>query len=87
MRITRKDLEIACNRLNEVAGTPKEYGLTELHIGHYTISGAYGGYALYQLSGTSGCVDDVFRSGHIKARELYGLIHAYMQGITVSKSV
>ena len=84
-RITRKDLEIVCNRLNIVAGTPKEYGLTDDHIGHYTISGAYGGYALHQLVGTGGCIRDVFHSGHIKARELYGLIHAYIQGIETSK--
>lgn len=87
-RITRKDLDRACNRLNTLTGAPSdsytrnaETGKLTANIDNYHISSAYGGYALNKMANESGGVHDVLRMGHIPARELYNLIHAYIGGI------
>lgn len=81
MRITRKDLEILVNRLNVEAKTPLEWP----KIGHYCLSCAYGGYSLHQLVNEKGGVRDVFNCGHIKGRELYQMICAYILGLNEAK--
>jgi hypothetical protein len=86
-RITKKDCEIAANRLNVELGMPHTYcgerieGRFNANIGHYTISCAYGGYALHQVTSSGGGIRDVFSSGHMPARELYGKIHAMLAGV------
>ena len=55
--------------------------LLTANVGTYVISGAYGGWALHQMANESGGQRDVLSSGHIPARELFNLIHAYWRGM------
>ena len=93
-RITRKNLENLVNTLNKVTGHSTEaYSNNAEHlstgrpltanIGTYVISGAYGGWALHQMDNESGGERDVLSTGHIPARELFNLIHAYWRGMEV----
>lgn len=50
-------------------------------VGMFYIDGAYGGWALEQIVSEGGGVRDVFRCGHVPARELYGLIRAYLTAL------
>ena len=83
-RITRKDLDQACRVLNTRAGfadTPLWRRVEDRNvatIGMFYVEGAYGGWALYQMVNDGGGVRDVFRNGFAPARELYGLMRAYM---------
>jgi hypothetical protein len=54
--------------------------------GVYFISGAYGGYALHKMHESTGEYD-VFRMGHIPARQLSELIDAYMRGIREAMNI
>lgn len=83
MRITSKDLEILVNKLNVEANTLLEYP----KIGHYCLSCAYGGYSLHQLVNEKGAVRDVFTCGHIKGKELYQMIYAYILGLQTTSRV
>lgn len=83
MRITQKDLTAIIYRLNLEANTPLDYG----EIGHYCLSCAYGGYSLHQLVNEKGGVMDIFNSGHIKGRELYQMINAYILGICEGRTI
>lgn len=85
-RITRKDLDRLASRINEATGSPlttwtrgADDRLTA-SPGNYHIDGAYGGYALHRMSNTSGGVSDVFGMGHMPARELHGLMYAFLIG-------
>ncbi len=85
-RITRSFLEAKVRTLNSMMGTPMESSRLVndkyvSNVGNFHISGAYGGYCLHRMSNESGGVSDVFSIGHIPARELAGLISAYMAGI------
>ena len=50
------------------------------NAGTYTLSGAYGGWNLCQMT-EGGGERDVFSHGHIKTRELWREINAYIKGI------
>ena len=86
-RITQKMLERQVDRLNKLTGnslkpwTRNESGKYCAQIGNFHIEGAYGGVSLFQMEKEPGGVHDIFRTGHIPKRELYGLINAYMEGI------
>ena len=83
-RITRADLDGAVDLLNRIAGTPTRpyrFGSLAANIGNYHLDGAYGGWALHQMADESGDVRDIFNMGHMPARELYNLIHAYRKGM------
>ena len=91
-RITEKDLEGACLRLNQITGSPvapylnnPETGKYEPQAGCYHLSHAYGGVCLHRMSMTPGCsgVDSPLRTGHIPKRELFGLIHAFINGVSL----
>ena len=56
-------------------------------VGMFYVDGAYGGWSLYRMMNEAGGVTDVLRSGHVPARELYGLMHAYLEGIDAATSV
>jgi hypothetical protein len=45
------------------------------------LSGAYGGVALHRMYNAGGGVSDVFGSGHMSKRELYGRMHAFIRGM------
>jgi hypothetical protein len=78
-RITRRDLEAVCTRINRIAIQESEPAYNT--AGAYHIDGAYGGWALYRWTGDHGAVSDVFRSGHMPARELYNRMQAYIDGL------
>lgn len=89
-RITRKNLDACVDMLNRMTNSPPESyvevdGRWKAQPGNFHISGAYGGYALHRMCNEGGGVSDVFNSGHMKARELYELIHAFRRGIEFSK--
>ena len=90
---TIKQLESLVKHLNETLGSPIDSytlqpdGKYKANIGNYHLSGAYGGYALHRIASLGGGVDDIFSCGHIPKRELYDRIHAYIDGINLSKSL
>lgn len=86
MRTTRKHLENKAAHLNKIMGQPAEYMTNgAINPGHYSISGAYGGYALHQTVNTSGGVRDVFGTGHTPAGNLAALMSAFILGIQEPK--
>lgn len=85
-RITIKHLEAKAEWLNKLTDQPetpyiKEDGRLKAQIGNYNISQAYGGYCLHQMFNDGGAVSDIFRCGHVPARELAYRMDAYMEGI------
>ena len=84
-RITRKDLDGLVARVNAIAGTPAEpytrtaTGEYVANAGNYHLSGAYGGWALHQMC-EGGGTRDVLYSGHVPARELFGMVDAFARG-------
>jgi len=85
-RITQKNLDALCERLNSVTNSPeKPYtqinGKLRANIGNYHISGAYGGVCLHRMSNEGGGVTTPLSSGHVPKRELWGLMHSYLRGI------
>lgn len=90
-RITEKDLQAVCNRINRATGMPLQPYELQLadgdspskyvaQIGCYHLSHAYGGVALHRMYNADGGVSDVF-GGHVPKRELYGKMHAFLAGI------
>lgn len=91
-RITIKDLRAVCANLNRITGSPMDYAKPHTpgvpfcsNVGNYHISQAYGGYCLHRVSNEGGGVSSPLSTGHIPARELYNLMHAYIQGLEASK--
>ncbi len=85
-RTTRAHLDAKARTLNGMTKSPVEPsrmvdGKYRANVGNYHISGAYGGYCLHRMSTEGGGVSDVFDCGHISARELAGLMSAYMAGL------
>ena len=88
-RITIKHLRELCETLNKMTGHALEpytrngngNGNLRANVGNYHISRAYGGHTLHQMANESGGVNTPLSCGHVPARELYGLMHAYLKGI------
>jgi len=86
-RITIKTLQQDADMLNYMTsnnGEPyskDDNGGYLANIGNYHISKAYGGYALHQIANANGGIRDVLNRGHMPARELHGLILAYVRGL------
>ena len=84
MRVSIKDLENLVTRLNEVTGNPTEYYTNKkINIGHYTLSGAYGGWQLQRTMNEGGGVDLPISGGYDTKRELYEKIQCYLSGINL----
>lgn len=84
-RITQKMLERKVEYLNKLTGSPatswtKTNNGTKANIGHFHLSGAYGGVALHRMSTEGGGVSDVFSAGHMTKRELFARICAFIDG-------
>ena len=81
-RITSKNLDNLVEHLNKLTGNPIEpYTKTgKPQAGAYLLDSAYGGWALHRMV-EGGGESDVLRSGHVPARELFNLIHAYLRGM------
>lgn len=88
-RITVKDLRAVCDRINRTFGQallPWTFGQGpaggKANIGTFYIDGAYGGWELMRIMNEGGGVTEPLGStGHVPARELYGLMHAYLRGV------
>jgi hypothetical protein len=85
-RITIKHLDAKADTINRMTNSPVESSRTVdgnyvANVGNYHISGAYGGYCLHRMVNEGGGVSDVFSCGHVSARELAGLMSAYMAGL------
>jgi hypothetical protein len=82
-RITQRELDSMVTRVIIATGAPAvmvdEAGA--YLVGHLYIDCAYGGYALYRTVNLSGGATDMLDTGHVSARELYGLLSAYLRGI------
>jgi hypothetical protein len=90
-RITQKDLEAVCRRINRTvngeelkAGRVVESGYQQIPNA-YHLSGAYGGWSLYRNapvdeSGESLGQSDVLRCGHVPRRDLYNRMQAFLTG-------
>jgi hypothetical protein len=89
-RITRKQLDAAVEMLNRMTDSPAE-PYTKIdekwvaNVGNFHISSAYGGYSLHRMCNEGGGVRDIFYCGHIPARQLFDLIHAYRRGIELAR--
>lgn len=87
MRITKKTLQPVVDRINRETGSPAEPwtkgedGRLKANIGNYHLSSDHGGYALHRMANERGGVSDVLSTGHVPARELYGLMHAWLVGL------
>ena len=94
-RITDKQLQAVCDRINKLFNLPltpyKPYdaavGRAQPNAGVYHLSHAYGGVSLHRMSERGGCtgVNDVFSRGHMPKRELYELMHAFLRGVDTAK--
>ena len=85
MRITEKDLQATCDRINRIMATPHEpyariEGKLVANVGCYHLNHAYGGVALYQMDNECGGVRDIF-GGHLTKRDLYERMHAFIKGL------
>ena len=85
-RITRAFLDAKTATLNSMTKSPLESsrmvdGKWTANVGNYHIDSAYGGYSLHRMCNESGGAADVLNIGHVSARELAGLMSAYMAGL------
>jgi hypothetical protein len=91
-RITAQQLDHMARFINKALGAPTTYharddnGNTtpypwQIEVGHYHISGAYGGVCLHRTDNEHGGVTDVFNCGHVPKRDLYNRMRAYLEGI------
>ena len=90
-RITKKDLELSVQYLNELTGNPTEPytkidGRLVANVGNYHISGAYGGNALHRMHNTSGGISTPLHTGYIPKRELYRVLRAFISGIETAQN-
>lgn len=87
MRITKKDLEKRIEYLNEITGSPlttytkQKDGSFRANIGNFHLSQAYGGYSLHRMQNLGGGITEPFGTGHIKAKDLYNAINAFISGL------
>jgi hypothetical protein len=90
-RITNKQLEAVCERINRATGSPLtpwtrgDDGRLHANIGNYHISGAYGGVQLHRMYNDGGGVEDVFRTGYGTKRELFNQMQAFLVGVEAMK--
>ena len=87
MRITEKDLTILVARLNELTGSPLTYmdENRKTNIGHFCLDYAYSGVQLQRVTNYSGGVSTFFNTGYTTKRELYNLIHAFIDGYKMAE--
>ena len=85
-RITRAFLEAKARTLNGMTKSPLEPyrtvdGKAVANVGNYHVSGAYDGYCLHRMATEGGGAADVLDCGHVSAKQLAGLMSAYMAGL------
>ena len=92
MRVSIKQLESLVTHLNEITNSPLDYNdktskKFKANIGHYTLSGAYGGYELQRIMNHGGGVETPLYTGHIPKRELFDKIHIFIKGIQLKEAM
>lgn len=84
-RITEKHLQAVVDRLNRITGSPiAPYIDGKAQIGNFHLSHAYGGVCLHRMYNDGGGVSSPLSTGHITKKELAGLLHAFIAGITLN---
>jgi hypothetical protein len=82
-RITERQLKTFIERINIAAGTPQTYAENgEIHVGHYHLENAYGGWKLVQTVNKSGGIRDVLQGGYMSKSKLYEFLQTYYAGLT-----
>ena len=86
-RITIKNLNVVCNRINRLTNSPLvPYIDNKPQGGNYHIDQSYGGYSLHRMEPTGGTgVRDVLSMGYVPARELYNAMFAFIEGYRACK--
>ena len=90
-RVTVAHLEAIIARINRATGSPMTPyspgadGRHRANIGAYHLSRAYGGFALHRMATDGGGVNSPLTSGHVPARELAGLMHAFLAGLEAAQ--
>ena len=85
-RITSKTLDAVVDRINLLTGSPcatytkSADGKYKANVGNYHIYNAYGKYRLARVTNDQGGTTDVLSTGYVSKRELYSLMHAFIQG-------
>ena len=86
-RITIAQLQAVIDRLNRITDSPAvPYVDGKAQVGCYHLSRAYGGYSLHRMVTDGGGVSSPLSTGHIPARALYDLMHAYINGIEAGRT-
>ena len=82
-RITKKHLDAQAERINRLTNSPlTRWGDDgKMNIGHYYVSCAYGGYSLVRIVTEGGGESSPLYTGHVPARELSGLMYAFIYGL------
>lgn len=89
--ITIRHLEGMVKAINKAAKTPMASytksadGSYKPNANNYHLSGAYGGYALEQMTSREGGtgVSSVFNCGHVPKRDLYNRMRAFLSGLEI----
>ena len=89
-RITIANLEALTTRINTVTGSPEQAwtrrnGKLQANVGNYHIDSAYGGWKLHRMVNKGGGVQDVLSHGYTTKRDLFNLLHAFINGIYTAK--
>ena len=85
-RITDKDLDKLCDRINELTESPmRPWGDGEANIGNFHIAHAYGGVRLHRMYNKGGGITTPLGGGYVTKRELYDRLHAYILGMEAAK--
>jgi len=93
-RVTDKELAAIVARINRMSGQPetaygerKENGDMTWNVGHYSLSGAYGGVSLVQVANVDGGERDVLNVGHVPKREMQTLLYAFISGLVAASEL
>lgn len=91
-RITQKQLELLVEHLNKITNSPKSYSLEDrttgkhtILVGHYHLSGAYGGWMLARTCNDGGAIETPLGAYHRPKRELYNELRAFIRGIELKR--
>jgi hypothetical protein len=88
---TLGSLEAIVERINRMMKTPlQQYVRTDTgklvgQIGNFHLDRAYGGFALYQMTGDSGGCNDVLSIGHVSKGTLESAMFAFIRGIELAE--
>ena len=81
-RITLVELNQMVDKLNLATNSPRTYSTLinkkfNIHVGHYSVGGAYGGYRLERTATTSGAVDVISQDGYGTKRQLHTFLSTF----------